>query len=107
MIIVSCWILVVLDSIVVSILACHVRDPGSIPGRGGNIFIFFDTENTRDGNVLLAQANKCALTAILTVSIVRVYALLMRLSKQTRRKYISLCCIKPLCVSYEHVYWYR
>ena len=30
----------VLDSIVVSILACHVRDPGSIPGRGGNIFIF-------------------------------------------------------------------
>ena len=25
-----------LDSIVVSISACHVEGPGSIPGRGGN-----------------------------------------------------------------------
>ena len=25
---------IILDSIVVSILACHARDPGSIPGRG-------------------------------------------------------------------------
>ena len=29
----------VLGSIVVSILACHARDPGSIPGRGA--FLFF------------------------------------------------------------------
>lgn len=31
----------VLDSIVVSILACHVRDPGSIPGRGDLHFCVF------------------------------------------------------------------
>ena len=30
-----------LDSIVVSILACHARDPGSIPGRGAFYFSFF------------------------------------------------------------------
>ena len=27
-----------LDSIVVSISACHVEGPGSIPGRGGDFF---------------------------------------------------------------------
>ncbi len=26
------------DSIVVSISACHVEDPGSIPGRGASLF---------------------------------------------------------------------
>ena len=29
----------VLGSIVDSIRACHVRDPGSIPGRGGNFLL--------------------------------------------------------------------
>ena len=41
---VICTEISVLDSIVVSILACHVRDPGSIPGRGGlhfSIFLLF------------------------------------------------------------------
>ena len=32
---------VVLGSIVVSISACHAEDPGSIPGRGVQIFFFF------------------------------------------------------------------
>ncbi len=27
------------DSIVVSISACHVEDPGSIPGRGASLFL--------------------------------------------------------------------
>ena len=31
----------VLDSIVVSIPACHAGDRGSIPRRGGNIFVRF------------------------------------------------------------------
>lgn len=31
----------VLDSIVVSIPACHAGDPGSIPGRGAFFFVFF------------------------------------------------------------------
>ena len=31
----------VLGSIVVSISACHVEDPGSIPGRGGDFSSFF------------------------------------------------------------------
>ena len=30
----------ILDSIVVSISACHAEDPGSIPGRGGGYFFF-------------------------------------------------------------------
>ncbi len=30
-----------LDSIVVSISACHADDPGSIPGRGGEILNFW------------------------------------------------------------------
>ena len=30
----------VLDSIVVSISACHAEDPGSIPGRGVRFFFF-------------------------------------------------------------------
>ena len=30
----------ILDSIVVSISACHAEDPGSIPGRGGEHFFF-------------------------------------------------------------------
>ena len=29
----------ILDSIEVSIPACHAGDPGSIPGRGDNIFL--------------------------------------------------------------------
>ena len=31
----------VLGSIVVSISACHAEDPGSIPGRGVQTFLFF------------------------------------------------------------------
>ena len=32
-------IIIFLDSIVVSISACHVEDPGSIPGRGVAFYI--------------------------------------------------------------------
>ena len=31
------------DSIVVSISACHVEDPGSIPGRGAETFFFLSS----------------------------------------------------------------
>ena len=55
----------VLDSIVVSILACHVRDPGSIPCRGVIHFIFA-TKASKEiwysdvltvTNMLVAQTN--------------------------------------------------
>ena len=38
------WVVVRLrDSIVVSISACHVEDPGSIPGRGAETFFFLSS----------------------------------------------------------------
>ena len=57
----------ILDSIVVSIPACHAGDPGSIPGRevclrGGHVFVTFgsrtmDISNpTRDVHVSIADA---------------------------------------------------
>ena len=36
----SCWHKSILDSIEVSIPACHAGDPGSIPGRGGLNFYY-------------------------------------------------------------------
>ena len=37
--VVHCTYYRLLDSIVVSISACHVEDPGSIPGRGENFYV--------------------------------------------------------------------
>ena len=43
------WNLMVLDSIVVSIPACHAGDRGSIPRRGGHIFKFLQWRITKNG----------------------------------------------------------
>ena len=57
----------ILDSIVVSISACHVEGPGSIPGRGG---LFSTTSNN---SFLRFQASTHFAQSITTLSIVVVW----------------------------------
>jgi hypothetical protein len=50
--------IIILGSIVVSISACHVEDPGSIPGRGG-FFFALTTIHTQDAAEGANQPRMC------------------------------------------------
>ena len=63
----------ILDSLVVRISACHVEGPGSIPGRGVTLLIFFSlpTVNRVEKNKFLFNISPCQEAARVAQSVER------------------------------------